>query len=301
MKQRSNRPCKHWGTDVSRSYAFTLIELLVVISIISLLVSILLPALGSARKAANQAICLANLRGIGQAASMYGAEFNDYMGPAHTIYASVAVMPDSMVAKGYTNRYTSVVDHWVSMDFLPASKNYRGQNGNDGLLCPQLKTDFQLHTRYNGNWGNVECHFSFSTLLNGYGSSIRNNIQGPYRTFEPAHPSETFVAGDGFVYQDSPYANTDGNIAGAFNYWNAGERSQMWGAKGYWSSSYPTTGEPEYIHANGAGANTLWWDMHASLASPTPGDPTVLSVRTSKWPHLNGAGGTGYGQTYSWP
>jgi prepilin-type N-terminal cleavage/methylation domain-containing protein len=56
---------------------FTLIELLVVVSIIALLISILLPAIGRARELARRAYCAANLNGIGKGVHTYAVENND--------------------------------------------------------------------------------------------------------------------------------------------------------------------------------------------------------------------------------
>ena len=65
------------GRSHHRLHAFTLIELLVVISIISLLISILLPSLRKARYEVRRVICASNLHDIGVAIHAYAVDFND--------------------------------------------------------------------------------------------------------------------------------------------------------------------------------------------------------------------------------
>jgi prepilin-type processing-associated H-X9-DG protein/prepilin-type N-terminal cleavage/methylation domain-containing protein len=76
-----SQPPSSKGPRAARA-AFTLVELLVVIGIIAVLIAMLMPALRTARETANCSKCLANLRQLGVALSMYENDNNGYIPPA---------------------------------------------------------------------------------------------------------------------------------------------------------------------------------------------------------------------------
>lgn len=83
--------------------AFTLIELLVVIAIIAILAAILFPVFARAREQARKTRCLANLRQIGTAMSMY---CSDYDGILPTLAAQPSIQPGVPVITDVLGPYT---------------------------------------------------------------------------------------------------------------------------------------------------------------------------------------------------
>jgi|GEM_PF-2666271 len=93
-------------------FGFTLIELLVVISIISLLISILLPSLSAARSTAMQTQCAANQKQLGVVSETYRAEegyFSMALMQANPDGSRIA--PWNELTRGYT--WVTVLEKYV--------------------------------------------------------------------------------------------------------------------------------------------------------------------------------------------
>lgn len=67
-----------------RRMAFSLVELLIVIAIISLLIGILMPAVGRVRRIGRSAVCLSNLQQLGDAYRMYLTSNSNHSIPNRT-------------------------------------------------------------------------------------------------------------------------------------------------------------------------------------------------------------------------
>ena len=63
---------------MSKHNKFSLIEILVVVAIIAILTSLLLPALGQARKKSKLAVCTSNIKQISNAIYMYISDHDQY-------------------------------------------------------------------------------------------------------------------------------------------------------------------------------------------------------------------------------
>jgi len=167
---------------------FTLIELLVVISIIALLVSILLPALGQARYVAEELNCTSTIRQGTFTWMQYFGDFNDYFPPLDN-------NGDANNDWGYGHgSWYGPLRPYLNLRNPSGNGTYR-QDDPVGMVCPSI---------VKGIWSYGYPHFMYSVNWK-FRYRTGGDAWTSYRTVEIDNHSDTGMLIGGNFYNDLIY------------------------------------------------------------------------------------------------
>jgi prepilin-type N-terminal cleavage/methylation domain-containing protein/prepilin-type processing-associated H-X9-DG protein len=258
----------------SRRDGFTLIELLVVISIIALLISILLPALQQARKAARDVQCKSNQRQLGILFASYTGDAGHYPWGPNSDYAQEKESQSDYPAARYT--YYREIAQGQSITGLP-------------LYCPEdpkSKQNVQNHPNFDERDPWFWISYGYNELwLGGDEGWPPEAAEKPAVPGEIQNPTQTILTADCGITAEVDHGNPTGwsRLISWTNFhnggvlwtrhndstnvlWADGHVEAMRASNGSWRSFYDAP-------PNGAGAGTwttgsndrndpnwLWWD-----------------------------------------
>lgn len=175
--------------------AFTLIELLVVVSIIAVLVSILIPALGQARQKAWEIACLSNQRQCLVGMRFYASDFNDYWTVSSIKWQGNGTHGWQSQTAGYLGLSAPWTGHSSAKGTVFECPSF------DRRLVPQAHAQYLGGIAYNGYFGSLGMYPASAAeiLANVPGANHGNNAERwrCKRFTEISKPWQTIVIGDG--------------------------------------------------------------------------------------------------------
>jgi prepilin-type processing-associated H-X9-DG protein len=272
------------------------VELLVVIGIIALLISILLPSLNKARAAANSVACLANLRSLGQAMTIYAAENKGAIpGSPHTTGRNLW----RTTGTAHSNAYFWNTNPGPALEFFDFY----------GPLASLTGTKLPARTNNGDRWKDYRQVKSFrcpsaANMLSISGSGVYDVGAGPVNTYVSAL---SFLLMPYASMPGATYNGTSDNMNGRLRmndapYWvlpsgyspkvtRVGSSSQKVyladGLRVYRYNRPPTYylfTDQDYTNSNFTDYGPFWgfsrsWDRQAYLGTQTGFDGRVLSFR----------------------
>ncbi|MEM1166392.1 MAG: prepilin-type N-terminal cleavage/methylation domain-containing protein [Planctomycetota bacterium] len=180
-------------SPATRPHGFTLIELLVVVAVIALLVGLLLPALGQARRSAQDMLCKSNLRQMAIASATYATDFDDHYVPTWTLQpGEVLVDGDDGESRWYWRNNPAFLANMGTHAELD-NGNSADTNGFEwdswpaAYACPLAEAAFKSEADPTGEraeianaYGENTQGFEFNSFAN---ASVRTvTLRTPFRT-----------------------------------------------------------------------------------------------------------------------
>ena len=183
--------------------AFTLAELLIVIAIIGVLISILLPTLSSARRSANAAKCLAQLRDLGLAFQQYAQENKRAFPVVEYSPPATHVVPGTPARRSWQD---FLVKYLHKRD--PDGNLIQFRNGSPLWGCPTYETDTW--------WKDIDPNTAVvangpSKFNTGYG--MQRYVLAPYRQTMPIPGPPDAPTNPNQVNNNPAGVSYSGNIA----------------------------------------------------------------------------------------
>jgi prepilin-type N-terminal cleavage/methylation domain-containing protein/prepilin-type processing-associated H-X9-DG protein len=231
---------------MSKQYTkgFTLIELLVVISIIALLIAILLPALGAARRSASNTECLSRMRSMAVAITAYEVENKGFIPPAFNGNNNAALFGGGV---GDDDHFSDYFEPYMDLE---------GDQITDYYLCPDSTLEPGINQRRLSYSANEKVMVNRLTARAKQMASVRR-------------PSEVIALGD--AAQNSGAGTSGPNYSGqwivdmGFPPDSADQNVPITGSEALNVDGVPTNGFViRYRHNGDSNANFAYLDGHAT-------------------------------------